>query len=99
MAAGAVGLAQRAMDEATRYSMERKTMGKPICQVSCSLSELVLMLYISVDDVRTVVDIVHVCLLTMLKLYIFVDSVRTVVDIMCLLMMSELLLILFMFVC
>ncbi|KAK3704672.1 hypothetical protein QZH41_018936, partial [Actinostola sp. cb2023] len=30
VAAGAVGLAQRALDEATRYSMERKTMGKPI---------------------------------------------------------------------
>lgn len=29
--AGAVGLAQRALDEATRYSMERKTMGQLIC--------------------------------------------------------------------
>ncbi len=29
-AAGAVGLAQRALDEATRYSMERKTFGVPI---------------------------------------------------------------------
>lgn len=33
MAAGAVGLAQRALDEATKYSMERKTMGKLICEV------------------------------------------------------------------
>ncbi|KAK7095108.1 medium-chain specific acyl-CoA dehydrogenase, mitochondrial-like [Littorina saxatilis] len=32
VAAGAVGLAQRAMDEAMRYSMERKTMGKAICE-------------------------------------------------------------------
>ncbi|XP_076436280.1 medium-chain specific acyl-CoA dehydrogenase, mitochondrial-like [Babylonia areolata] len=32
VAAGAVGLAQRAMDEATRYAMERKTMGKAICE-------------------------------------------------------------------
>jgi len=32
VAAGAVGLAQRAMDEATKYSMERKTFGKFICE-------------------------------------------------------------------
>jgi len=32
VAAGAVGLALRALDEATKYSMERKTMGKPICE-------------------------------------------------------------------
>ncbi|XP_062597138.1 medium-chain specific acyl-CoA dehydrogenase, mitochondrial-like [Saccostrea cucullata] len=32
VAAGAVGLAQRALDEATKYSMERKTMGKLICE-------------------------------------------------------------------
>jgi len=30
--AGAVGLARRALDEATKYSLERKTMGKPINQ-------------------------------------------------------------------
>lgn len=30
VAAGAVGLAQRALDEATKYAMERKTMGKAI---------------------------------------------------------------------
>ncbi|CAO3694854.1 hypothetical protein G6F70_003815 [Rhizopus microsporus] len=30
VAAGAVGLARRAMEEATKYSLERKTMGKPI---------------------------------------------------------------------
>ena len=30
MAAGAVGLAQRAYDEALKYSMERKTFGVPI---------------------------------------------------------------------
>lgn len=33
VAASAVGLAQRALEEATKYSMERKTMGKPIVQV------------------------------------------------------------------
>ncbi|KAK6195906.1 hypothetical protein SNE40_001236 [Patella caerulea] len=32
VAAGAVGLAQRALDEATKYSLERKTMGKYICE-------------------------------------------------------------------
>ncbi|XP_005097652.1 medium-chain specific acyl-CoA dehydrogenase, mitochondrial [Aplysia californica] len=32
VAAGAVGLAKRALDEATKYSLERKTMGKPICE-------------------------------------------------------------------
>ena len=32
VAMGAVGLAQRALDEATKYSTERKTMGKPICE-------------------------------------------------------------------
>ena len=30
VAAGATGLAQRALDEATKYAMERKTFGKPI---------------------------------------------------------------------
>ncbi|KCV72639.1 acyl-CoA dehydrogenase [Fonticula alba] len=30
--AGAVGVARRAMDEAARYSLERKTMGKPISE-------------------------------------------------------------------
>ena len=49
------------------------------------MSELLLILHIFVDNVRTVVDIVHVCLLTvselLLILHIFVDNVRTVVDI------------------
>ncbi|XP_067951614.1 medium-chain specific acyl-CoA dehydrogenase, mitochondrial-like [Watersipora subatra] len=31
VAAGAVGLATRALDEATKYSLERKTFGTPIC--------------------------------------------------------------------
>ena len=31
VAAGAVGLAQRAYDEAVKYSLERKTMGTAIC--------------------------------------------------------------------
>ena len=30
VAAGAVGLASRALDEATKYSLERKTFGVPI---------------------------------------------------------------------
>ena len=33
VAMGAVGLARRAFDEATKYSMERKTFGKLICEV------------------------------------------------------------------
>ena len=32
VAAGAVGIAQRCMDEATKYSMERKAFGVPIFQ-------------------------------------------------------------------
>ncbi len=32
VAAGAVGLARRAYDEATKYSLERKTMGKHIAE-------------------------------------------------------------------
>jgi len=32
VAARSVGLAKRALDEAVRYSQERKTFGKPICQ-------------------------------------------------------------------
>jgi acyl-CoA dehydrogenase len=32
VAAGAVGLGRRALDEATKYALERKTMGKPIAQ-------------------------------------------------------------------
>lgn len=35
MAAGATGLAQRALDEATNYALERKTFGKVIAEV-CS---------------------------------------------------------------
>lgn len=33
VAAGATGLAQRALDEATNYAMERKTFGKVIAEV------------------------------------------------------------------
>nr|XP_054362656.1 medium-chain specific acyl-CoA dehydrogenase, mitochondrial-like isoform X2 [Mirounga angustirostris] len=32
VAAGAVGLAQRALDEATKYALERKTFGKPLVE-------------------------------------------------------------------
>lgn len=38
VAAGATGLAQRALDEATSYALERKTFGKVIAEVcSCIL--------------------------------------------------------------
>lgn len=33
VAAGATGLAQRALDEATKYALERKTFGKFIAEV------------------------------------------------------------------
>lgn len=35
VAAGATGLAQRALDEATNYALERKTFGRVIAEV-CS---------------------------------------------------------------
>nr|XP_039249038.1 medium-chain specific acyl-CoA dehydrogenase, mitochondrial-like [Styela clava] len=43
VASGSVGLAQRALDEATRYSLQRRTMGKVIAQhqaVSFMLAEM-----------------------------------------------------------
>lgn len=33
VAAGATGLAQRALDEATKYALERKTFGKLLAEV------------------------------------------------------------------
>lgn len=33
VAAGATGLAQRALDEATKYALERKTFGRVIAEV------------------------------------------------------------------
>lgn len=39
VAAGATGLAQRALDEATKYALERKTFGKVIAEV-CSNTHL-----------------------------------------------------------
>ncbi|XP_045403683.1 medium-chain specific acyl-CoA dehydrogenase, mitochondrial isoform X2 [Lemur catta] len=43
VAAGAVGLAQRALDEATKYALERKTFGKPLVEhqwISFLLAEM-----------------------------------------------------------
>ncbi|KAM9244389.1 medium-chain specific acyl-CoA dehydrogenase, mitochondrial [Dugong dugon] len=43
IAAGAVGLAQRALDEATKYALERKTFGKPLTEhqaISFLLAEM-----------------------------------------------------------
>jgi len=45
VASGAVGVAQRAFDEAKKYSLERKTMGVPIAQhqaVSFMLSDMIM---------------------------------------------------------
>ena len=50
VAAGAVGLAWRALDEATKYSLERKTFGVPIVQhqgVSFILAEIAINLELS----------------------------------------------------
>jgi acyl-CoA dehydrogenase len=41
VAAGAVGLARRAMDEAVKYALERKTFGRPIAQHQVSLLRVV----------------------------------------------------------
>lgn len=38
VAAGAVGLAQRALEEATTYALERKTFGKVIAEVRVCFS-------------------------------------------------------------
>ncbi|XP_066295247.1 medium-chain specific acyl-CoA dehydrogenase, mitochondrial-like isoform X2 [Branchiostoma lanceolatum] len=46
VAAGATGIAQRALDEATKYSLERKTMGKYIAEhqaVAFMLAEMAIM--------------------------------------------------------
>lgn len=40
VAAGATGLAQRALEEATNYALERKSFGKLIAEV-CSLHVLI----------------------------------------------------------
>lgn len=45
VACGAVGLAQRALDEATKYSLERKTFGSPIANhqmIQAKLSNMVI---------------------------------------------------------
>ncbi|XP_018432367.1 PREDICTED: medium-chain specific acyl-CoA dehydrogenase, mitochondrial [Nanorana parkeri] len=50
VAAGAVGLAQRALDEATKYSLERKTFGKVIAEhqaVSFMLAEMAMKVELS----------------------------------------------------
>lgn len=38
VAAGATGLAQRALDEATNYALERKTFGKVIAEVCLNVN-------------------------------------------------------------
>lgn len=43
VAAGATGLAQRALDEATKYSLERKTFGRFIAEV---LNRLIIIIII-----------------------------------------------------
>lgn len=50
-AAGAVGLAQRALDEALRYSLERKTFGVPIAQHQ-SVSNMLADMAIGIETAR-----------------------------------------------
>lgn len=47
VAAGATGLAQRALDEATKYSLERKTFGQFIAEVLNGLLLLLINVYIN----------------------------------------------------
>lgn len=51
VAAGATGLAQRALDEATNYALERKTFGKVIAEVCLLLPDsfFVFFKYITYD--------------------------------------------------
>ena len=42
VAASAVGLAQRALDESLRYSMERKTFGKSIIEVCALIIDIII---------------------------------------------------------
>lgn len=51
VAAGAVGLAQRALDEALKYSLERKTFGVPIAQHQ-SVSNMLADMAIGVETAR-----------------------------------------------
>ena len=49
VASGALGLAARALDEATRYSLERKTMGVPIIShqaVAFMLADMAIGMYV-----------------------------------------------------
>lgn len=41
VAAGATGLAQRALDEATKYALERKTFGRVIAEVCLLLYKFI----------------------------------------------------------
>ncbi|CAH0547145.1 unnamed protein product [Brassicogethes aeneus] len=51
VAAGAVGLAQRCLDEATKYSLERKTFGVPICSHQ-SIAFMLADMAVSVETAR-----------------------------------------------
>jgi len=53
IAAGALGLAQRALDEATKYSLERKTMGKLISEHQ-AVAFLLADMAIGIETARTI---------------------------------------------
>lgn len=52
MASGAVGLAQRALDEATKYSLERCTFGVPIAKHQLVMSMLAEMVHLLRDCLK-----------------------------------------------
>ena len=62
MASGAVGLAQRALDEATRYSLERKTFGKYIAEVSATEEWHIFLTITSIVIINTCTDSFIFCL-------------------------------------
>ena len=57
VAAGAIGLARRAMDEATKYALERKAFGKPIIEVH--YPQLVHIIYTHVHQAHTLIHTIH----------------------------------------
>ena len=52
MASGAVGLAQRALDEATKYALERCTFGVPIAKHQLVMSMLAEMVHLLRDCLK-----------------------------------------------
>jgi len=60
VAAGAVGLGQRALDEATKYATERKTFGVPIINHQVSF-KLEIFMCLKSENVNILGCIIHAC--------------------------------------